>query len=113
MRRVKQLHRRSFCGGLGVVLTAPALAASDPRRHLINISRFRYSVSDLTVRIGDIVVWHNLDSAPHTATEKAGAWDTGQIDRDQRGEIEFTALGHYQYYCAFHPNMTARLIVAE
>ena len=62
------------------------------------------------VKVGDTIEWINKDPVDHTATDKAGAWEV-VIPAGQRARILLRDVGTFEYYCRFHPNMTARFIV--
>jgi len=76
----------------------------------VEIRDFEYFPRDLTVDAGAKVTWTNRDSAPHTATAK-GSWDTGVLKEGQSGTLTFDKPGVYDYICAIHPSMQAKLTV--
>jgi plastocyanin len=77
------------------------------------IDNFTYSPATLTVPAGATVVWVNHDDVPHTVTSstKPRLFASKALDADDRFEHTFTAPGTYDYFCAVHPKMTARVIV--
>ena len=81
------------------------------RRHVIEISGFRYQPPAAEVRAGDTIVWINRDVVPHTATDRAKGWDTGSMAAGAEGSVVVERPGSYAYVCAFHPNMAATLVV--
>lgn len=105
----------------GAALTVVALARSGeaslarPRSHTIEIRGFAFQPSRLEVAVGDTVVWVNRDFAPHTATARDTAWDTGLIAADSSGEWVVREAGTQPYYCIYHPSMTGTIVarVAE
>lgn len=75
-----------------------------------------YSPTTVTIRVGDSVIWKNLDSYAHTATDDDEAWDTGSIGGGKSSTaILFDSAGTYTYYCNFHEGTMngARVIVEE
>jgi plastocyanin len=48
----------------------------------------------------------------HTATSKAGKWDV-TIPADKKARATMKTAGTFDYYCRFHPNMTARIAVVK
>jgi len=89
---------------------APTTAAAEGAAG-IEIKDFKYA-GTLTVKPGEEVAVKNVDTAPHTVTDKAKAFDTGKIDGGASGK--FTApdkAGSYPITCIFHPNMAGTLIV--
>jgi plastocyanin len=88
--------------------TSPAPAASGG----IVISNFIYT-GTLTVKPGEKVNVTNKDAKPHTVTDKAGKFDSGNIPADG-GTGTFTAPtapGTYNLICKYHPRMAGKLTV--
>ena len=79
----------------------------------VTIDQFAYSPRELTVTAGTRVTWVNRDDVPHTvtSTEKPRRFSSGTLDTDEQFAHLFTAPGTYEYYCAVHPKMTAKVIV--
>jgi plastocyanin len=99
---------------LAVALCIVGVAASGravPKTHTVTIEGMRFQPQTLTVSRGDTIVWVNKDVVPHTATSKAGGFDSKTIQVE--GSWEYTAgtKGEFAYICAFHPVMKATLRV--
>lgn len=77
----------------------------------ISIEDFAYSPGNLEVPVGANVTWINRDSAPHSATDRDGSWDTGLLAQGERATLVFDAPGTFAYYCTVHPTMKAQLVV--
>jgi plastocyanin len=79
----------------------------------VTVDNFAFTPAALTVAPGTRVTWINRDDVPHTATSsvKPRAFDSGPLDTDDRFSHVFTTPGTYEYFCAVHPHMTARVIV--
>ena len=62
---------------------------------------------------GTRVTWVNRDDVPHTvtSTEKPRRFGSGTLDTDDQFTHQLTTPGTYEYYCAVHPKMTAKVIV--
>ncbi len=75
----------------------------------VKIQNYAFEEKTLTVKAGTTVVWENYDSAPHTVT--GDGLDSGKIKKGDTYEYTFTKPGTYEYYCAYHPSMTAKVIV--
>lgn len=99
--------------GAATLTLAAACGGGDepPRRHVIEISAFRYQPQTVEARAGDTIVWINRDVLPHTATDRASGWDTGSMAAGAQGSVVVEQPGSYAYVCAFHPNMAATLVV--
>jgi len=50
---------------------------------------------------------------PHTATEDAGAWDSGNLKNSDAWSLVAGAPGESNYICAYHPAMKGKFIVVE
>jgi plastocyanin len=79
----------------------------------IRIDNFTFNPSEVTIPVGTKVTWTNHDDVPHTATSslKPREFDSGTLDTDDQFSYVFTAPGTYDYFCAVHKHMTARIIV--
>lgn len=73
--------------------------------------------AQLSINVGDTVVWMNVGSAPHTATcdpskainassvnlpAGAAPWDTGILMGGESGSHTFDTPGEYTYFCIPH-----------
>jgi len=117
MQRLNQITRRRLGQGAAAMFalshlagTARALAGS-PQLHVVRISDFTFAPQELTIAPGDVVMWINDDFAPHTATSRQSDWDTGELAHGATGEVAFGSPGDFDYICAFHPTMNARIRV--
>ncbi len=70
-----------------------------------------FALPSMTIDAGTVVRFTNNDSAPHTATEVDGAWDSGNLNQGDSWEHEFSEVGTFEYYCAVHPTMTGTITV--
>ena len=80
--------------------------------HNIEISGFVFLPASLTISKGDIVIWTNEDSTPHTITSDNG--DELDSENFRKGETyshAFDEIGSFGYHCAIHPNMKGEIIV--
>jgi plastocyanin len=71
-----------------------------------------YAPSPLTMRAGQVVNWHNLDSIEHTATLD-GVFNTGNIPAFSAHDVAVTmsSKGTFTYHCAIHPSMVGTIVV--
>jgi plastocyanin len=84
--------------------------------HEVIIENFTYDPASLTINVGETVRWINRDSVSHTVTAGApGArtdeFDSGSIAPDQSFVLTFEQVGTFDYFCTFHPVMTAVVTV--
>ncbi|MBO9512870.1 MAG: PD40 domain-containing protein [Variovorax sp.] len=77
----------------------------------VSIDNFSFAPADLAVPAGADVTWTNNDGAPHgiAFADKAPGMDL--MMPGQGFSRRFTKPGVYDYVCAVHPYMTARITV--
>ncbi|WP_370246699.1 plastocyanin/azurin family copper-binding protein [Nocardioides sp.] len=100
-------------------LTTPAAAPAAPVASakaapvVVRIKNYAYDKANLTVKVGQTVTWINEDSAPHTVTVTSGpeSFDSGTMAQGDEFSFTFTQAGVYEYYCAVHPDMVAKVTV--
>lgn len=94
-------------------IAASVLLAADPppKVHQVSIENLAFKPIRLDVQAGDIVEWQNDDLVPHTATAQDQSWDTGQLAPGAKGRVTVTKPGMVQYFCLYHPQMKASVVV--
>lgn len=80
-----------------------AAAARKPVTHTVTVDAARFSPADLTVKVGDSVVWVNKDILAHTATTVKPGFDSGVIQPGKSWRYTVTKKGEFDYTCSFHP----------
>ena len=76
----------------------------------VELHHFQYSPSDLTIDLGSIVRWANMDSVTHTVTSQfgpgtlvpSGLFDSGDLDPGESFDFQFDEPGDFYYYCIPH-----------
>jgi plastocyanin len=103
---------RALIGVIALAMMSGASASAVPAPvKQITIAGMSYSSPQLTVKAGDTVEWINKDVVDHTATEKAaGVWNVS-IAPGKSLKVVMKKAGTFDYYCRYHPNMVAKLIV--
>jgi plastocyanin len=86
-------------------------AASAPSQHEVVIRQMKYQPADLTVHVGDTVVWKNDDIFPHTVSAADQSFDSGTIQPGASWTYVAKTAGVHAYNCKPHPNMKAKLVV--
>ena len=82
-----------------------------PKTHTVTMENMRFQPQSLTVAPGDTVVWVNKDLVPHTATSKAGGFDSQVIPAEKSWKFTVRKKGEFAYICTYHPLMKAVLRV--
>ena len=70
-----------------------------------------FSPGNITVNVGDSVVWTNTDTMAHTVTSNTNAFNSGTMQPSATYSQTFNTPGTYQYYCAFHSGMVGTITV--
>ena len=78
----------------------------------IEISNLAFSKAVADAKVGDTVVWVNKDIFAHTATAKNGDWRV-TLAAGKSASVVLKKAGTVEYYCEYHPNMTAKVVVKE
>lgn len=106
---------------LAVSGTPGATPAGTPEaeRHLVEMNdELLFVPEELTLRVGDTVVWRTVGAIPHTSTcdpelaenpeehvqlpEGAETWDSGTVGEGEEYELTFEVPGEYTYFCIPH-----------
>jgi plastocyanin len=78
----------------------------------VKIDNFSFGPATVTVPAGTTVTWTNNDDVPHVVTSDDNKmFKSKALDTDDRFSFTFTKPGTYNYYCAIHPKMTAKIVV--
>ncbi|MDE3076435.1 MAG: hypothetical protein KGJ86_13520 [Chloroflexota bacterium] len=63
-----------------------------------------FSPSDITVKLGMTVTWHNQGEGevPHDVLAKDGSFQSGSFLHGDAFSYTFTRTGRYEYVCTYH-----------
>jgi plastocyanin len=96
------------------IVAALALGMSFVSAHAatiqITMENLVISPTEATAKVGDTIEWINKDIFVHTATARNGDWDVTMPPNKTASSV-LKKAGTVEYYCRFHPNMKATLIV--
>ena len=82
-----------------------------PQTHNVVIHNFAFQPAELTVNVGDTIVWKNMDIVSHTVTAADKSFDSGEIKAGQSWKLVAKKRGVVAYSCSPHPNMHGTLTV--
>src|SRR5262245_50103108 len=88
-----------------------AADAQKSTTHTVVTDGTHFQPDDLTVNVGDSIVWVNKDPFPHTATSQAGGFDSGEIESDKSWRFKASKAGEFPYICTLHRTMKGMLRV--
>lgn len=79
--------------------------------HTVVIHNFAFQPAELTVNVGDTIVWKNKDIVSHTVTAADGNFDSDEIKPGKSWKLVTTKAGTFAYGCSPHPNMHGKFTV--
>jgi plastocyanin len=77
----------------------------------ISMENLVISPAEASARVGDTIELINKDIFAHTATAKNGDFDVTMPPK-KTVTMVLRKAGTVDYYCRFHPNMKATLVIA-
>jgi plastocyanin len=93
----------------------PGITAAAAHRksttHTVVIGAVRFDPQELTVKVGDTIVWINHDPFPHTATAVGKQFDSHEMAPGRSWKYTATKAGVFAYACSLHPTMLGTLRV--
>jgi plastocyanin len=98
------------CAGL-LPAGRAAAALRTSVKHPVAMEAVAFQPADLTVSVGDTIVWANKDPFPHTVTSKSAAFDSKQIEAGASWSYRARYKGDYPYVCTLHPTMSGTIHV--
>ena len=103
------MRRRIWLAVLAV-MSVLSLCPAQAETIRVVIDKLGYEPAQINAKVGDTVEWENKDVIAHTATVR-GDWDV-MIPAKKTASLVLQKPGDVEYYCRFHPNMTARIAIA-
>lgn len=97
--------------GIAAALLVAAASGADAETLRVEVKGLKYSPASLEAHVGDVIEWVNKDFVVHTATARNGAWDVN-LPAEGSGHVEAKTPGLIEYYCRYHPNMTATVKIS-
>jgi plastocyanin len=88
-----------------------AVDAQKSTSQTVVIDGTRFQPAELSVNVGDSIVWVNKDPFPHTATSATGGFDSGEIASEKSWTFKAVKAGEFPYVCTLHRNMKGILRV--
>jgi plastocyanin len=119
MKCIKWIFGSTAILAIAVVLTAatrPDLAAASGDKSsggaTVKIDNFSFGPATITIPAGSTITWTNNDDVPHVVTSDDNKmFKSKPLDTNDHFSFTFTKPGTYNYYCAIHPKMTAKIEV--
>ena len=100
-------YRLAMAALLFGTMAVPAHAATIQ----ITMQDLVFAPAEVSARVGDTIEWINKDVFAHTATARNGDFDV-MMPPNKTVTLVVKKAGTVEYYCRFHPNMKATLVIA-
>jgi plastocyanin len=94
-----------------ILLMSAAIVPARAATVQIVMENMAITPAEASARVGDTVEWVNKDILAHTATAGHGDFDV-MLPPKKSATFVLKKAGTVDYYCRFHPNMKATLVVA-
>ncbi|MDO9707749.1 cupredoxin domain-containing protein [Paracraurococcus lichenis] len=103
------LPRRAWLAALLLPLRPARAAAAE-----VVIDDFAFQPAELRVAPGTTVRWTNREDSPHNVVsqETPRLFRSRLMEAGESFAFTFDQPGEHAYYCALHPHMTGRVVVA-
>ena len=106
---------RPFARFIAVAALAVMLTGAAPakRTTTVAIDGVRFQPGDVTVTVGDTVVWTNKDPFPHNVSAAGGAFQSASLAPGRSFRFHAAKAGTFPYTCTLHPTMKGEIHVKE
>jgi plastocyanin len=110
------MHVRWFRGvlltalGLTTLGCATAGAVGEADMRVLIVGR-AYQPSQLTVGLGQTVIWRDESFGQHTVTSVDGLFNSGVMSTGSSYTMTFAKAGTFNYVCTIHPTMKGSIVV--
>lgn len=98
----------AIAGGITATRAVPRAA---PHQFTVTMANMTYGKLPAGVKVGDIIIWVNRDTVPHSATARDRSFDV-RLGQGQTTRTTMTKPGTFAIYCIYHPAMRGTLVVA-
>ena len=94
LKHMKNLTRLLFlCVAFIFIFASSARAATTN----VSITSTGFLPEDVTIEVGDTIIWSNEDTIDHEAMDDLVDWETGLIAPGEAGSVIFDTAGTYTY----------------
>ena len=99
------ISRMSIALALAVALAALAAGGASAAEVTVKVGHNKIDPAEVTVAVGDSVVFHNLDAMPggHTVVADDGSFASPGLAQDQKWTRTFDKTGRYGIHLKEHP----------
>ena len=80
---------------------------------MVKIAGFTFNPTTISVGKGTDVTWVNEDPAEHTVTAKDNLFASSPLPSGSTFVAHFDRVGTFDYFCAIHPTIQAKVHVVD
>jgi plastocyanin len=91
-----------FCAALGA---HPTIASATPAQSTVDITKFAFTPTEITITPGAKIIWINHDETPHSVAGDDKSFASKGLDTEDKFEHTFASEGDFVYSCTLHPFM--------
>ena len=95
---------------VAALVIVSSAAAAPPATVTVTIDKAAFREQSVSAHVGDTIEWINKDIFDHTATAKSGEFKV-EVPAGKKARAVLRSAGTLDYYCEYHPNMTAKVVV--
>jgi len=77
----------------------------------VSINNFSFIPNNISVGVGQEVIFTNNDSATHSIVANDNSFTSGDLTPGQVFKKTFSTVGTVSYHCSIHPSMTGQIEV--
>ena len=93
-------------------LKVPDVEVSESKTIEISIMDYSFNPGELTINVGDTVIWTNKDFVKHTVTSDSGdELGSELLSKDKSYSHTFNSKGEFGYHCTPHSYMKGKIVV--
>lgn len=101
----------TFAVGLLCLFSLAADKKGGGESHDVTIKGMKFDPAEITINVGDTVVWTNKDDRDHDFLAKDKSFKSDNLGKGDTFEHKYTKAGKFNYACSYHPRMKGVVIV--
>ena len=92
-----------------ILLLLASVAQAEEK--VVSIRDLSFSPAQITVSVGDTVIWRNEDDRDHSVVADDKSFGSGNIKPKGKYAHAFGQKGTFSYSCSYHPRMKGTVVV--
>lgn len=110
---IAMMRRIVPIAAISMLLTLFMASALAQETKVVETTDNLFVPNQITIKSGDSIEFRNTGLAPHTAEDKAGSFNSGNLNSGQSATLRFDKAGTFQLICIYHETvgMTGQIVV--